>query len=291
MNNFYFFQAPATETPKDFEGLADVFKNSLGTILQQIIDALPGLIFGIITLIIGYILAKVISWIVTKLLKALKVDELLEKLELKEFLEKANVKATVAKIMGKFVFWFIMLIFIMTATDLMGLSMVSLEIQKLIEFLPKILVAIIFFAVGFFIARFVRDMISGATKSMNMVVGRLISSFIFIFLMIVIALTSLKLLGIDTSLITSNILMIIGAMLLAAVISYSLSSKDVLSNILGGFFTRKTYPLGSEIEIDGLRGKIIENNNIGIVLDCGENGKHLIPNSELVRLRVKIFNK
>ncbi|MBX2846063.1 MAG: hypothetical protein KTR13_07600 [Saprospiraceae bacterium] len=245
---------------------------------------------GLLMILVGWIVARIAGKIVTKLLEALKIDNLLEKLNVKQFLEKANMSQTVASIFGKFVFWFIMLIFIMAASDVAGLSIISEKISQLIDILPLILVAIVFLVVGMFVAQFVRDLIIGATQSMNLVIGKMAAMFVYVFLMIIVTITSLDIIpGFDTSLIKSNVVLFFAALLLAAVFSYSISSKDVLSNVLGGFFTKKIYPIGSEIEIDDIRGTIIDNNNIGIVLDIkGESV--VIPNSEIVKKRVKILS-
>ena len=62
--------------------------------------------------------------------------------------------------------------------------------------------------------------------------GKIISGFVFYFLVVIITITALDQIGIDTSIITSNVVLILGAILLAASISYGIASKTILSNML-----------------------------------------------------------
>ena len=151
------------------------------------------------------------------------------------------------------------------------------------------MVAIVFFIVGTYIASFVRDIIKGATNSLGISTGKLISNVVFYLLFIIVTLTSLDQGGVDTSIITSNLMLILGAILLAASISYGLASKEVLSNILASFFSRRTYDLGQTIEIDGLRGKIVEISTISVTILNEAKERVIIPSHQLVTNQVKII--
>ena len=87
----------------------------------------------------------------------------------------------------------------------------------------------------------------------------------------------------------NNLMLILGAILAAAAISYGFASRDLLSNILAGFFSRHTFSIGQVIEIDGVKGKIIETTNISVTLQTGENEKVVIPSHQLITNKVKII--
>jgi small-conductance mechanosensitive channel len=266
----------------------ELFLNSLQTFGQTLMGAIPGIIGAILILLLGWLLAKLISRAVTRLLTLIKFDVLAEKMKATDYLAKANVSLSPSGLVGQFVYWIILLLVIISASDALGWDAVSREISKLLSYLPNLLIAIVFFVVGTYIASFVRDLISGATSSLGISTGKLISNVVFYLLFIIVTLTALDQAGVDTSIITSNLLMILGAILLAASISYGFASKDVLSNLLAGFFSRKTFGIGQTIEVNGAKGKIIAVNNISIVVENSQGEKIVIPSHQLITNQVKI---
>lgn len=73
-------------------------------------------------------------------------------------------------------------------------------------------------------------------------------------------------------------------------ISYGLASRDVLANILAGFFSRRTFKLGQIIQIDGITGKIIEQSNICVIIQVDMDEKVVIPSHELITKKVRIIS-
>ncbi len=268
---------------------SELFFNSLQNIALKAQETIPGIIGAILMLLIGWLFAKVVYFIISRVLKALRFDDLAERINVKEFLDRANVKASPSQLISKFFYWLILLLVITTASDALGWHVVSEQVSNLINFLPKLLLAIVFFAVGTFVATFIRDLIRSATSSLGIGAGKIISNGVFYFLFIIITLTALEQAGMDTSLITSNLLLIIGAVLAAAAISYGFASREILSNILAAFFSRRTFKEGQTIEVDGVRGKIVEVTNISVTIRSGEREKTVIPTHQLISRKVKIL--
>lgn len=266
-----------------------VFFNSFQSFGQQLLGAIPGILGAIFILLLGWLLAKFISNGVAKLLKVAKFDKLADKIKANDFLKKANVDRSPSEVIGFFIYWTLLLLVIMSASDALGWTAVSLEVSKLLSLLPNVLVAIVFFVIGFYIASFVRDLILGASNSMNIGTGKLISGLVFYLMLILVTLTALNQAGVDTSIITNNLMLILGAVLGAAAISYGFASRDVLSNILAGFYSRRTFGVGQTIEIDGVRGKIVEVRNISITLQTSETEQVIVPTHQLITNRVKII--
>ncbi len=273
----------------EFTTWTELFLNSLQSLSENCMAAIPGIIGALLIILVGWLFAKLMSSAITRLLGVLKFDALAERFNVKEFLNKANIKIAPSKIIGKFVYWLLLLLVFITVSDTLGWNAVSAEISNLVRFLPKLLVAIIFFIIGTFIASFIRDLISGATASLGISTGKIISNFVFYLLFIIVSLTAMEQAGIDTSIITSNLLLIMGTVLFAAAISYGFASREILSNILAAFFSRRIFKVGQTIEIDGVRGKIVETNNISITLQSGDKEKTVVPSHQLISNRVKII--
>ena len=269
---------------------SQLFFESLRASGQSIIGAIPLILGAILILLLGWLFARIISGVIHRILKAIKFDKLADRIKATQLLEKANIKLTPSAIIGKFIYWILMLLVVTTAADTLGWTTVSEEISKLLSYLPNLLSAIIFFTVGVYIATFVRDVIQSTTKTLGISTGRVISSFVFYLLFLLVTLTSLEQAGVDTSIITSNLLLIIGAIMAAAAISYGLASKDVLANILASFFSRKTFSLGQTIEIHDMKGQIIKVSNVAVTIQMSDKEKLVIPTHQLITNKVKIID-
>lgn len=276
---------------EEFTNWSQLFFESLRAFSQTFMAAMPSLLGAIFILLLGWLFSKLMSGGIRRLLKAIKFDKLADRIKAGELLEKANIKLAPSTLVGKFVYWILILLVITTAADTLGWVAVSDEISKLLSYLPHLLSAILFFSVGIYIATFARDVISGATKTLGISTGRVISSFVFYLLFLLVTLTALAQAGIDTTIITSNLLLIIGAIMAAAAISYGIASKDVLANILASFFSRKTFTKGQVIEIEGQRGEIISISNIAVLLKLNDEEQLVVPTHQLIINKVKIITK
>jgi len=263
--------------------------DSLTEMFQNFASAIPGIVGALLILFIGWLIAKLVSRVVVRLLKYLKFDELTDRVQLNDLLAKGNIKKKPSGLLGKFFYYMIMLTVITIACENLGWTAVTDQISKLMALLPKLLIATVIFIIGTYFASFVRDIIKGATSSLSVGTGKLLANVIYYFLMAVITITALGQIGIDTSLITNNMLLILGAVLLAGAVSYGVASKDVMSNMIAGYFSKSNFKNGQTIEVDGIKGQIVDSNNVSVTINNGGE-RIVIPTSELLNKKVKIFS-
>lgn len=275
---------------EDFNNASEFLMNSIQNLWESIVESLPGLVATVIVFLLGWLVAKIFSNVIFRLLGKVKFDQLAEKLGASEFLEKASLKTTPSGLITKFIYWLMMLFVVITVAEMMGWHRVSEEIYKLIGYLPNLFFAVLFFIIGTYIAQFIRSIITGATATLGLSTGRMIGNVVFYFLFVIVIVTSLDQAGMDTTMISSNLLLIMGTILLSLGISYGIASIDFVRNILAGFFTRKTYMVGQSIEIDGERGRILDITNVALTLEKDNGEKVLIPTSMLIKNKVRIFN-
>ena len=120
-----------------------------------------------------------------------------------------------------------------------------------------------------------------------MAAGRALSGFAFYFILLITSLTALDQIGIDTTIIRSNLVVIIGAVMLAASVSYGIASRDVLSNMLASYFSRRAFTLGQTIKVDDVEGMIIRMESTYVVLQTPTE-QVVIPTRELITKKVHI---
>lgn len=273
----------------DFLSIKDVLMASLQNFGQSISRVLPILLQALFLLVVGWLVARFLSAGISKLLNIAKFDQLATRFQISAMLEKADIRLEPSRLVGKLVYWVVLLLFFVNAADTLGWTAVSEQLDRLVTFLPTLLGAMVFFMAGTAVAGFVRDVLLAAFASFGFGFGRVLSTFVFYFFLCIVTLTALKQIGIDTSIITSNIVLILGAVLLSGSISYGFASREILSNILATFFSRKTFSVGQIIRIDDVEGEIIKIDSICVTLQT-ETDKIVIPSQELISKRVYIVD-
>src|SRR5690606_13130995 len=217
---------------------------------------LPKFIFGILFIIVCWIILKLVLFVVKKTLKFSKIDALTKKLN--EFpLLNSNIDIKPDKIILIFLKWFLILIFIVIGAELLNLSLLSNEIGKLINYLPRFFSALIILIFGLYGASYLKKSIRNLLKVVGVSGSKAISNIVFILLFIMICIMAMDQAGINTDIITNNINLILGAVMASFAISFGLGARDVVFRLLLGFYTKRNYNIGQKIIIDEKVGVIL----------------------------------
>ncbi len=263
------------------------FSTTLSSILEDMASAVPKVIGAVVVLIIGWLISKIVRYVLKKVLKVAKVATISEKLNEAKLFGDTAIKIDVEKILLQFVKWVLLLVFIIIAADLAELTVISSEIASLLRYLPVLLSALVIFMVGLFAAKLIKKMLISVFESMGFAGSKLVSGIVFYILLIFVTITSLNQAGIDTSIITNNFTLILGAFLLAFALAFGLGSRDVIANLLKTFYTRKTYAVGDRIKFNDVEGTIQSIDSIFVTLKT-DDGKLVVPVKEIVENRVVI---
>lgn len=250
---------------------------------------LPLWIVVIVIFAIGWLAAKILRSLIAKRLKEAKFDHLSEKIKLDEPLSKLGVKKGLSHLIGQIVFWIIMMLITVSASDKIGIEIISEQIRKIIDFIPKAISATLILLAGYFLATKIKEVITNVTASVGKTAGSILGSIIYWFIMIMVIITALDQTGIDTELISNNIILIVGIMLLAGSIAYAYAAKDIMSNMLSSFFGKKNFKVGQNIKVKDIEGVIETIDNTSVTVNTGKS-RIVIPAREMVNNPVEIFD-
>ncbi len=119
---------------------------------QQIINYLPSLLAGVLLLAAGWIVGWIVKRIVVQLLFVLRFEKLFTRLQWKQALSKADIRYALFGFIGNIAFFIVFLIFLNSALFAMKLAILSNLIEHGVLFIPRLLVALIIFGIGWIIA-------------------------------------------------------------------------------------------------------------------------------------------
>lgn len=271
------------ETISDIKNLAI---NSLNQIAYSISETAPKVLFAILIIFIGWFVTKIITFLLKRTLKFSKVDRFTEIINDKNLFGTTDLKFNVSSVIIGFTKWLLFLVFLIIASDVMEWEIVSLEIGKLLSYLPKLFSAIALFMIGLYIANFIKKAVLGLFESFDLQGGSLISSVVFYIIIVTITITAINQAGVNTDLITNNLTIILAGFLTTMVLGFGLGSKDVINNLLLSFYSKRNFEIDQFITIDDISGKIIAIDNICIIVEIENGDEIVIPIKEVVNSRV-----
>ncbi len=257
-------------------------------ILEEVVASLPKVLGFLGFVLIAWVFIKVFLWIIKKALSKTKIDTWSEKLRETEIFGDMTINIVFTKVILGLLKWFLILVFVMAGSSIFGLTVVSDGISGFFSYLPKLLTALAIFVAGIYIGTIAKKAINNMFKSLELTGGNLVGNIAFYLIVIFLSITAFDQAGIDTSVIKSNLTLIIGSILLAITIAFGLGSKDVITRLLFGYYSRKNLAIGQKIKMDNTVGVIESIDNICIVLGTSD-GKIVLPIKDIVNSKIEIL--
>jgi hypothetical protein len=140
-------------------------REALEDALRAVVLFVPKLVAFLVILVVGYFIAKLIGKAVDKVLERVGFDRAVERGGVKRALAKSSYDAS--SIVGKLVFYTLMLFVLQMAFGVFGPNPISDLLTGVIAFLPKAIVAIIIIVVAAAIATAVRELVSNTLGGLS----------------------------------------------------------------------------------------------------------------------------
>jgi len=265
------------------------FWDAFNIMRHKIFEALPGILIALLIMVIGVLVARSLSYLVYKAVQLSRFEKFTSKALGRDVSQKTETGWTLALVIKKTIYWTVILLFAVFASETLGWEVVTQEISNLIAYLPRLFSALIIFIIGLYMAGFVRKAINTGITSVGVQASGLISTIAYYVIMVLVSITSLNQAGIDTGAITSNFVIIIGSVFLAFALAFGLGAKDVLGNILAGLYTKRNFHVGQKIRIENMEGIIERMDSVNFMLRT-EKGRISIPIKKLMEEKVEIMD-
>ena len=269
--------------------VSEILKNIFGALIGQFVDFVPRVIGCLFVLAVGYLVARGVKIIIKQVLSKIGFDRIGEKLNEIGIIKQLKTEVSLSDIVAKILYYYILLIFLTLAADKLGVDTITNMVLSLVNFIPKLIAGAIMLQIGIMLSDAIKTAVVALCKSFNIAAAKLIGNIAFIFFLIITFITALGQIGIETTLLESSFLLIIGGVIIAFAIGYGIASKDILANIISSFYSRKNYREGQIIKIGEVKGVItkIDNTSITIVNDSATT---IVPLQLFQTKLVEIFN-
>lgn len=199
---------------------------------QGFLNFVPGLIGAIIVFVIGWFIAIGIGRLVAEVLSRLKFNQLFERTGWREALEKAELKVNPSEFIGAIFKWILVIVFLMITVEILGLPQFAILLNKLLIWLPNLIVAIAILVVAVILADILDKVIRTSVQKIGVKYANTLGVILRWAIYIFAGLAVLVQLGVALALINTLITAFFGMFALAFGLAFGLGGKDAAAKII-----------------------------------------------------------
>ncbi|HBB44265.1 MAG: Small-conductance mechanosensitive ion channel-like protein [Parcubacteria group bacterium GW2011_GWA1_44_13] len=199
----------------------------------QVLQFLPKLLLAIIIFIAGWVVGSVLSDVVSKIIKAIKVDSILESAGARGLLDKAGFNLNTGAFLGGLVKWFIIIVFLVTALDILKLEAVNAFLTNVVlGYIPQVIVATLILVVAAVLADLSQKVLSGGARALDSKHAGMVGGVARWSIWIVAILAALNQLGIAGGMMQTLFTGLVAMLALAGGLAFGLGGKDAAANYI-----------------------------------------------------------
>ncbi len=248
---------------------------------------LPKLAAALVILIVGWLVARLVQFLLSNLLRRLKLDKLTERVGISRVLDNAGLDPSVSNLLARLTYWLILFVFVLAAAESLGLIGIAETLNQLVNYLPNVLAAALILLLGSLIAQVTGDAVGGMTTQAGVAAGPAVGRVIRYTVLIIAVILAMDQLGIQTDLLTILASALVIATALALALAFGIGSRDLARNIMAGFHANESFEEGQQISVRGYSGSLVSIGTVKSVIRTAE-GLVSLPNSALTEEEVTI---
>jgi small-conductance mechanosensitive channel len=268
----------------------DLWTQSLVTAMTalwtKIASFIPNLFGALVVVLLGFVVAKLLDTLLSKLLAKLGLDRVMGGTGLTKLMSRAGIKVPISTLVGKIVYWFVLLIFLVSAAESLGLQRVSATLDVLALYLPKVFAGALVLLVGVLLAQLANGLVRGAAEGVGLDyaagLGRVAQGLVII-ISISVAISQLE---IKTDLLNHVIVIVLITVGLAVALAMGLGSREIAGQIIAGIYVRELYQVGQQVQVAEVEGQIEEIGTVKTTLLTDDGELVSVANKVLLEQRV-----
>lgn len=210
-----------------------VIVGSLQNLWVAAIGVLGDIVGALIVLIVGLIVASGLGALVERVVAAVKLDKLLTSLGVEEYFERAGLSVNSGKFLGRLVYWFLVVVFLLAATDILGLFTLSNFLRDIASFIGRnVIGAVLIMLAAVVVGNFLRNLVKASVKSAKLRAASFLGSLTWWAIVVFGFFAALAQLGVAVSILNSVVTGIVAMLALAGGIAFGLGGKEYAMDLV-----------------------------------------------------------
>jgi len=208
------------------------------TLWTGVAGFVPRLIAALVVFFVGWAIAVLLGKLAYHVVKILHIDNALTKVGFRRAWERSGFNLNTPKLFYELVKWFFVVVFLMAATNILGLVQVTEFLRTVVYYIPNVIIAAIILLIGILVAKFLEGVVRGSVKAAGLMsanfLGALTKWAVFIFTLL-IALSQLK---VADDIIKIVVTGLIAATALALGLAFGLGGAKHADDVIGNLRKR-----------------------------------------------------
>ena len=211
----------------------EIIITSFQNVWVQMIGFLPKLIAALIIFIVGLLIAIAVGKLTRLVVENLKIDALLERLGVMAFFQKGEIRFSLAALLDWLVKWFLIIVFLIATAESLGLYQITEFLNKVVDYFPNVIVAVVILMVGIVLGKFVQDWLKKFLEASKVASAHFLASIAKWVIIIFSILAALNQLEVASSLVKTIFIGFVAMLALAGGLAFGLGGKNWAERVLG----------------------------------------------------------
>lgn len=220
-------------------GIDILFIEPVVTMLNKLGAFVPQLFGALLILLVGWIIAKVLSGFVQKILDQVKFNSFSDKIGFSAMLTKGGVMLSASSLLAGLVYWAMMLLVFTVVVDSMGLVVAAHLLERVTGFIPNVIAAVFVALIGMFFANLIYSIIKAAASNIDVARAELLGTIAKIAILLFTTVMTFEQLRISTFFVSTTFQIFFAALCLALGLAFGLGGKDLAAKILWDFYNKQ----------------------------------------------------
>ncbi|MBN2468444.1 MAG: mechanosensitive ion channel family protein [Deltaproteobacteria bacterium] len=216
-----------------------ILTEPLKEFFRQVIAFLPNLLSSLLILLFGFVAGWILKKSVVRLLDMLNTNKLCGKVGLTQGLERVGIKESPTLVLGRVVYWMVVIIFIIIALYTLRIPTVEELLGRLLLYLPNLFIAGLLIAAGYILGNFFGRATLIAAVNAGIAFSSLLANGVKTVIVLLASVMALEQLGIGQGTVIVAFTILLGGIVLSLALAFGLGGKDIAKEFLEKRFKGK----------------------------------------------------
>jgi len=199
---------------------------------QNLAFLLPQILWSALVFFLGFFISKWVGNIVSRFLEKTRINQAAKRIGWEEAFSKIDTKLNLPKVFGGVVTLFLIILFLVASTEILGLVQFSETLRDVLAYFPNIFIACLIFILAIFLTDFSQKIVVASLEKERITYSRLVERISQWAIWILATLAILYQLQIVPTLISTIFVGVVALIVITFGIAFGLGGKDLAAKIL-----------------------------------------------------------
>ena len=217
----------------------EVMLEPLRVFVAQIADFLPRLALALVVLIVGWLIAKMVRFAISRGLRKVNFHVVTDRAGIDSFLRDGGIRMDATDILAWLIYWIVILAALVVGFNMLGLSYVTDLLSRVLLFVPKVLVALLILAFGAYFAKFVGNAVCAYFRNVHMQDAELLGNLARYAILAFVVLIALDQVNVGGDIVRQTFLILLAGVVFALALAFGLGGREWAAELLDRWWPRK----------------------------------------------------